>query len=114
MGQDTYGLTLFTHHALADASHQFALLEELFGWYTDIVTRSRNRSGQAQPIRSRWRWFSERGIGKLQRFGLERFLPAMFAYELPPSRRNAGRIGPQSIRVPLRRSAGSPARKPKR
>ena len=43
---------------------------------------------------------SERGIGKLQRFGLERYLPAMFAYELPPSNRNAGRVGPQSVRVP--------------
>ncbi len=43
---------------------------------------------------------AERGIVKLQRFGLERFLPAMFAYELPPSKRNAGRVGPQSVRVP--------------
>ena len=101
MGQDTCELTLFTHHALADANHQFALLEELFGWYTDIVTGAGIGQVKPQPIpESLEMVLSERGIGKLQRFGLERFLPAMFAYELPPSRRNAGRIGPQSIRVP--------------
>jgi hypothetical protein len=30
----------------------------------------------------------ERGISKQQRSGIERFLPAMYAYELPPSDRN--------------------------
>lgn len=27
-------------------------------------------------------------------------MPAMFAYQLPPSKRNAGRVGPQPVRVP--------------
>jgi hypothetical protein len=101
VGQDRSELTLFTHHALADASHQFALLEELFGCYTDIVTGAGSGAVKPEPIpESLETVLSERGIVKLQRFGLERFLPAMFAYDLPPSRRNAGRVGPQSVRVP--------------
>jgi hypothetical protein len=30
-------VTLYTHHSLADAQHQFRLLEELFSFYTDLV-----------------------------------------------------------------------------
>jgi hypothetical protein len=94
-------VTLFTHHALADGHHQFALLEKLFGWYTDIVTGAGVGPVKAEPIpESLEVVLAERGIVKLQRFGLERLLPAMFAYELPPSKRNAGRNGPQSVRVP--------------
>ncbi len=94
-------VTLFTHHALADGHHQFALLEKLFGWYTDIVDDTGVGPVKAEPIpESLEAVLAERGIVKLQRFGLERFLPAMFAYELPPSKRNAGRVGPQSVRVP--------------
>ena len=101
LGPDTSELTLFTHHALADANHQFALLEELFGWYTDIVTGAGIGPVTPQPIPEPLEAvLAERGIVKLQRFGLERFLPAMFAYDLPPSRRNEGRVGPQSVRVP--------------
>lgn len=101
LGEGVCELTMFTHHALADASHQFALLEELFGWYTDIVTGTGIGPIEPAPIpESLETVLSERGIVKLQRFGLERFLPAMFAYDLPPSRRNAGRVGQQSVRVP--------------
>ena len=101
VGEDTSELTLFTHHAVADASHQFALLEKLFGWYTDIVTGSGIGPVTPEPIpESLETVLAERGIVKLQRFGLERFLPAMFAYDLPPSRRNTGRVGLQSVRVP--------------
>ena len=101
VGEDRSELTLFTHHALADANHQFALLDELFSWYTDIVTGAGIGAVKPEPIpESLETVLSERGIVKLQRFGLERFLPAMFAYDLPPSKRNAGRVGPQSVRVP--------------
>ena len=101
VGEDRSELTLFTHHALADANHQFALLDQLFGWYTDLVTGTGIGAVKAEPIPEPLETvLSERGIVKLQRFGLERFLPAMFAYDLPPSRRNAGRVGPQSVRVP--------------
>lgn len=101
LGEQRSELTLFTHHALADAHHQFALMEQLFGWYTDIVTGADVGPVKAEPIpESLETVLAERGITKLQRFGLERFLPAIFAYELPPSKRNAGRVGPQSVRVP--------------
>ena len=100
-GPERSELTLYTHHALADGHHQFALLEKLFGWYTDIVGGTAPGPVKADPIpESLESILAARGIGKLARFGLERFLPAMFAYELPPSKRNAGRAGPQSVRVP--------------
>ncbi len=100
-GEERSELTLYTHHALGDGHHQFALLEKLFGWYTDIVTGVGVGPVKAEPVpESLELVLSERGIVKLQRFGLERFLPAMFAYELPPSKRNSGRTGPQSVRVP--------------
>ena len=100
-GPERSELTLYTHHALADGHHQFALLEKLFGWYTDIVGGTAPGPVKADPIpESLESILASRGIGKLARFGLERFLPAMFAYELPPSKRNAGRAGPQSVRVP--------------
>ena len=101
LGEDRSTLTLYTHHALADGHHQFALLEQLFGWYTDIVSGAGVGTVKAEPIpESLESVLAERGIGKLARFGLERFLPAIFAYDLPPSKRNAGRVGPQSVRVP--------------
>lgn len=100
-GQERSELTLYTHHALADAHHQFALLEKLFGWYTDIVAGAGVGRVKAEPVPVALEdVLAQRGIGKLARFGLERFLPAIFAYELPPSKRNAGRVGPQSVRVP--------------
>ena len=101
LGAEHSELTLFTHHALADGHHQFALLEKLFDWYTDIVTGAGVGAVKPEPVpASLEAVLAERGIVKLQRFGLERFLPAMFAYELPPSKRNAGRVGPQPVRVP--------------
>jgi hypothetical protein len=101
LGEERSELTLYTHHALADAHHQFALLEKLFGWYTDIVTGAGIGPVKSEPIpESLEAVLSERGIGKLARFGLERYLPAMFAYELPPSKRNAGRVDPRPVLVP--------------
>lgn len=100
-GEERSELTLFTNHALSDAHHSFALLEKLFGWYTDIVTGTGVGPVKAEPVpESLEAVLAERGIVKLQRFGLERYLPAMFAYDLPPSRRNTGRVGPQSVLVP--------------
>lgn len=101
LGEERSELTLFTNHALSDAHHSFALLDKLFGWYTDIVNGTGVGPVKTEPVpESLEAVLAERGIVKLQRFGLERFLPAMFAYELPPSKRNAGRVGPQLVRVP--------------
>ena len=100
-GEERSELTLFANHALSDAHHAFALLDKLFGWYTDIVAGTGVGPVTTEPVpESLEAVLAERGIVKLQRFGLERFLPAMFAYELPPSRRNAGRVGAQSVLVP--------------
>ena len=45
---------------------------------------------------------ADRGIHKLQRSGLERFMPAMFAYDLPPSRRAPADVKPAfPVRVPM-------------
>lgn len=101
MGEERSELTLYIHHSLADAHHQFALLEQLFGWYTDIVTGAGVGPVKVEPIpESLESVLTARGISKRQRFGLERFMPAIFAYDLPPSKRNEGRVGPQSVRVP--------------
>lgn len=71
VGADRSELTLYTHHALADAHHQFALLEKLFGWYTDIVGGVGVGPVVTEPIpESLEAVLTERGIEKLQRFGL--------------------------------------------
>jgi hypothetical protein len=45
---------------------------------------------------------TERGIQKQKRSGVERFMPAMFAYDLPPSRRATTDVKPASpVRVPM-------------
>ncbi|WP_018598737.1 hypothetical protein [Mycobacterium sp. 155] len=101
LGSERSELTLYTHHALGDAHHQFALLEKLLGWYTDIVEGADIGPVKSEPVPDSLEGvLAARGIGKLARFGLERYLPAMFVYDLPASHRNAGRVGPQSVRVP--------------
>ncbi|MDF0530500.1 acyltransferase [Tsukamurella sp. 8F] len=80
--------TLYVHHALADGHHQFALIEELFALYTALVTTGTVDPGPAKPAPEPLETvLAERGVGKGRRSGLERFVPAMFAYDLPPSRR---------------------------
>jgi phenolphthiocerol/phthiocerol/phthiodiolone dimycocerosyl transferase len=77
-------VTLYVHHALADAHHVFSLLEELFSRYTDAVT-----TGDVGPIAqqpapdSLERVLEKRGMEKKARSGLERLMPVIFAYELP-------------------------------
>ncbi len=101
LGTDRSELTLYTHHALADAHHQFALLEKLFGWYTDVVTGTGIPAVKPEPApASPDTVLGERGITKRQQSGLERFMPAMFVYDLPPSKRNPGGNEPLPVRVP--------------
>lgn len=97
-------VTLYTHHALADAHHQFALVEELFGHYTDIVGGHQVAGVQAVPVpQSLEEVLAQRAITKLPRSGLERFMPAVLAHELPPSKRNPGGGAPLPVRVPSAR-----------
>jgi hypothetical protein len=83
--------TLYVHHSLADGHHQFSLIEEVFSHYTDLVCNGRIRPVTISPAPDSLEMvLAERGIRQQKRSGLERFMPAMFAYDLPPSRRAAG------------------------
>jgi phenolphthiocerol/phthiocerol/phthiodiolone dimycocerosyl transferase len=80
-------LTLYVHHSLADGHHAAGLLFELFSRYTEVVRTGSAGPVSAQPApESLEAVLEQRGIRKIQRSGLERFMPAMFAYELPPPR----------------------------
>lgn len=100
---DETAATLYVHHALADGHHQFALIEELFGIYTDLATTGTVRPGPVRPAPASLETvLAERGIGKQRRSGLERFMPAMNAYDLPPSRRAVTAERPdRPVRVPM-------------
>lgn len=95
--------TLYVHHALADGHHLFSLIEELFASYTDLVTTGRIRTIPAEPAPDGLEAvLAQRGVTKLKRSGLERFMPAMFAYDLPPTRRGAAEVKPAfPVRVPM-------------
>jgi hypothetical protein len=95
--------TLYVHHSLADGHHAFSLIEEMFSYYTDLVCTGSIRAVAVQPAPAPLEAvLAERGIQKQQRSGLERFMSAMFAYDLPPSRRAATDAKPVSpLRVPM-------------
>ncbi len=79
-------VTIFLHHSIADGHHAAGLLDELFSRYTDVVTTGDpgpvNPQPAPQPLEV---VLEQRGVKKLGVTGVERFLPAMFAYDLPPS-----------------------------
>jgi hypothetical protein len=82
--------TFFIHHCLADGHHQFSFVEELFSAYTDLVCTGMLVPTSAQPAPPPLEAIlAERGVTRQKRTGLERFVPAMFAHQLPPSRRAA-------------------------
>ena len=80
-------VTLYVHHSLADGHHQAALLFELFSRYTGVVSTGGPGPVSAAPAPVPLETLLDRrGIAKNRRSGLERFMPAMFAYELAPPR----------------------------
>ena len=86
---------IYIHHALADGHHQFSLLEELFSSYTDLVTTGKTGPLTVHPAPDPLeKVLADRGVQKRERSGLERMLPALFAYELPPSRRAPSATNP--------------------
>jgi hypothetical protein len=95
--------TLYIHHSLADGHHQFSLVEEMFSTYTDLVTTGTARPQKVHPAPvSLEVILADRGVEKRTRSGLERLLAAMFAYELPPSRRAPAEVNPVlPQRVPM-------------
>ncbi len=95
--------TLYVHHALADGHHMYGLIEELLSFYTDLVGNGRTSPVTAQPApESIETVLADRGIQKGPRSGIERFMPALFAYDLPPSRRADTGVTPaEPVRVPM-------------
>jgi hypothetical protein len=95
--------TLYVHHALADGHHMYGLIEELLSFYTDLVANGRTGPVTPAPApESIETVLAERGIQKGPRSGIERFMPALFAYDLPPSRRADTGVKPSSpVRVPM-------------
>jgi hypothetical protein len=83
-------VTLYTHHGMTDAQHNMALIFEMFSWYTDMVSTGGIEPVDPQPAPEPVEVVLEkRGVHKQSRWsGFERFMPAMFAYELPPSTRD--------------------------
>ena len=94
---------LYVHHALADGHHMYSLIEELLSYYTDLVTTGNIRRGPVQPVPdSVEAVLAERGIQKGKRSGIERFMPAVFRYDLPPSRRAVtSEKPPFPVKVPM-------------
>lgn len=86
-GGDCSELTLYVHHSLSDGTHIAGLALELFTRYTALVTTGDPGPVSPQPApESIEALLEQRGIQKGQRSGLDRFIPAMFAHELPPRR----------------------------
>jgi hypothetical protein len=95
--------TLYVHHSIADGHHMYSLIEELLSHYTDLVSHGRIRGLPVHPVpESIEAALADRGIHKQRRSGIERFVPAMFAYDLPPSRRAVTGAKPsEPVRVPM-------------
>jgi phenolphthiocerol/phthiocerol/phthiodiolone dimycocerosyl transferase len=95
--------TLYIHHSLADGHHQFSLVQDMFSWYTDLVCTGSLPPVTVEPAPEPLEVvLAERGVHKEKRSGLERFMPAMFAYDLPPSRRAASNVKAGSpVAVPM-------------
>jgi hypothetical protein len=86
LGENSSDLTVYFHHSIADGHHGAGLLDELFGRYTDVVTTGDPGPVNPEPAPAPLEAVLEqRGVKKLGMTGVERFLPVMFAYDLPPS-----------------------------
>jgi hypothetical protein len=82
-------VTLYTHHSLTDGQHHMGLVWELFSCYTDMVCTGDIEPVDPQPAPDSLEVILEkRGVRKQSRSGFERLLPALYAYELPPSTRD--------------------------
>ena len=95
--------TLYVHHSLADGHHMYSLIEDLLSFYTDLIGTGEIRRPGVQPVpESIEAVLAERGIHKQKRSGIERFMPAVFAYDLPPSRRAVTSDKPAfPVKVPM-------------
>jgi len=86
LGEGRSELTMYMHHSAADGHHLAAIFDELFSRYTDVVTTGDPGPIIPQPAPASMEVVLEqRGVRKRGLSGVERFLPVMFAYELPAS-----------------------------
>jgi phenolphthiocerol/phthiocerol/phthiodiolone dimycocerosyl transferase len=87
LGEGASELTGYLHHSLGDGHHFVDLLSELFSRYTAVINTGDPGPVIPQPApESLEVVLRKRGINnKLGLSGIERFLPVMFAYELPAS-----------------------------
>lgn len=86
LGEGASELTIYLHHSIADGHHGAGLFDELFSRYTDIVATGDPGPIDPQPAPlSLEAMLEKRGVKKLRLTGVERFLPVMYAYDLPPS-----------------------------
>jgi phenolphthiocerol/phthiocerol/phthiodiolone dimycocerosyl transferase len=105
-GGDHSEVTLYVHHSLSDGTHIAGLALELFTRYTALVTTGDpgpvTPQSTPEPIET---LLEARGIQKGQRSGLDRFIPAMFAHELPPRRATSAVIDYEHpVPVPVARA----------
>jgi phenolphthiocerol/phthiocerol/phthiodiolone dimycocerosyl transferase len=103
-GDGHAALTLYVHHSLADGHHIAGLLFELFSRYTEAVSTGDAGPVSPQPVPEPIEvLLKQRGIQKQRRSGLDRFIPAMFTYELPPRRSSGCSIPAGPVAVPAAR-----------
>ncbi|OSC40416.1 phthiocerol/phthiodiolone dimycocerosyl transferase [Mycobacterium decipiens] len=77
-------LTLYIHHSMADGHHGAVLVDELFSRYTDAVATGDPGPITPQPTPlSMEAALEQRGVKKQGLSGAERFMPVMYAYEIP-------------------------------
>lgn len=103
LGDGASDLTMYFHHSLADGHHGLALLDELFSRYTDVVINGDPGSVIPHPAPlSMEAMLQQRHVKRLGLTGVERFMPVMFAYDLPASVKPtlvATRGAPQAVPV---------------
>jgi phenolphthiocerol/phthiocerol/phthiodiolone dimycocerosyl transferase len=88
LGAGTAALTLYLHHSIADGHHGASLVEELFTRYTDVISTGDPGPVIPEPAPQPLEVVLEqRGIQKLGLSGAERFMPVMFAYDIPAPKR---------------------------
>ena len=83
-GEGESWVTAYVHHSLADAHHIGSLLDELLSRYTDVVDTGDPGPIVPQPAPApAEELLKQRGIKPSALTGFERFLPLLFAYDLP-------------------------------
>ncbi|CAM4396771.1 Phthiocerol/phthiodiolone dimycocerosyl transferase [Mycobacterium basiliense] len=86
LGEGASELTVWLHHSIADGHHGAGLLEELFTRYTAVVNTGDPGPIVPEPAPAPLEVVLEqRGVKKLGVTGVERFMPVMFAYDIPPA-----------------------------